>query len=209
VVADGLPIAVGAAQGEKLLGRDTVVCCFFGDGAANRGPFMEALNWAAVYTLPVLFVCENNSYASTTRTETVTAGPGLRARAESFGVPAFAVDGNDVEAVDELAGRLVREIRSGAGPKLIEARTYRLHGHTAADAGAYRDAKEVEERWKGDPIARCAAALRRLGVPEGEIKAMDESAEQEMSEAVTVALAAPWPDPNTAFTDVQDVGGPA
>jgi len=208
VVADGLPIAVGAAQGEKLLGRDTVVCCFFGDGATNRGPFMEALNWAAVYTLPVLFVCENNSYASTTRTATVTAGPGPSARAESLGVPAFSVDGNDVVAVDELTGRLVREIRAGAGPKFIEAHTYRLHGHTAADAGAYRDAREVEERWNSEPIARCAAELRRLGVPDSDIKAMDEAAEREMAEAVAIALAAPWPDPRTAFTDVQDVGAP-
>ncbi len=209
VVADGIPIAVGAAQGERMLGRDTVVGCFFGDGATNRGPFMEALNWAAVYRLRVLFVCENNAWASTTSTAAVTAGPGPSARAESLGVPAFAVDGNDVAAVDELAARLVGEIRADGMPRFIEARTYRLHGHTAADAGAYRDRHEVEERWKSDPIARCVAALLRAGVPEREIKAMDEAAEHEMAEAVAVAIAAPWPDPRTAFTDVQDVGAPA
>ncbi len=209
VVADGIPIAVGAAQGEKMLGRNTVVACFFGDGATNRGPFMEGLNWAAVYRLPVLFVCENNAYSSTTRTDAVSAGPGPSARAESVGVPAVSVDGNDVIAVDALVGRLVGEIRGGGGPRFLEARTYRLHGHTAADAGTYRDAHEVEQRWASDPIARCAAELRRRGVADRDIDRIDTAAEQEMAEAVAVALAAPWPDPHTAFTDVQDVGAPA
>lgn len=208
VVAAGMPIAVGAAHGAKIKGDDTVVCVFFGDGATNRGPFLESLNWAMVFKLPVLFVCENNGFASTTRTSAVTAGPGPVARAQSVGMAAQTVDGNDVVAVDDLVGEAVRKIRAGEGPFFVEARTYRLRGHTAADAAPYRPASEVEERWKQDPIARCAETLLRLGVPASELKAIDDAAEAEMAEAVEAAKAAPWPEPSTAFADVQDVGAP-
>jgi pyruvate dehydrogenase E1 component alpha subunit len=126
VVAGGIPIAVGAAQGLRLLGSDAIVCCFFGDGAINRGPFLEGLNWAALYRLPVLFVCEDNGVAAFTRAGSVTAGAGVAARAEALGVPATSVDGNDAAAVDEAAARLVAEIRGGAGPRLLHATTYRL-----------------------------------------------------------------------------------
>ena len=128
VVAGGIPIAVGAAQGLSLLGRDAIVACFFGDGAINRGPFLEGLNWAKIYQLPVLFVCENNGFAAFTRTATVTAGPGAAARAASLGIPAHCVDGNDVLAVDALASTLVAAIRRGDGPQFMEVATYRLEG---------------------------------------------------------------------------------
>ena len=115
VVAGGIPIAVGAAQGIKLLGGSSIVACFFGDGAINRGPFLEGLNWAVLYRLPVLFVCEDNGVAAFTATATVTAGPGVAARSEALGVPCTSVDGNDAAAVDATAARLVAEIRAGAG----------------------------------------------------------------------------------------------
>jgi len=208
VVAAGIPIAVGAAHGAKIQGTDTVVCVFFGDGATNRGPFMESLNWAMIFKLPVLFVCENNGFASTTRTAAVTAGPGPAARAQSVGMEAAAIDGNDIVAVDEAVGEAVRKLRAGSGPYFLEARTYRLRGHTASDVAAYRPASEVEERWKSDPLARCAETLVRLGYGADKLEAIDLAAEKEMAQAVEGAKAAPWPEASTAFDDVQDVGAP-
>eukprot|EP01036_Dinobryon_divergens_P048581 gene48581-65160_t len=126
VVAAGLPIAVGAAHAQKLLQtRDDITVCFFGDGAINRGPFLEALNWARVYELPVLFVCEDNRWSATTASGPMTAGEGASARAESLGIAATQVDGNDVFAVHETAARLVTEVRAGGGPRLLHALTYR------------------------------------------------------------------------------------
>jgi len=206
VVGAGLPIAVGAAQGARLLGRRTVVACYFGDGAINRGPFLEALNWAKAFALPVLFVCEDNGFAATTRTRAVTAGPGAAIRAESLGVPALAVDGNDVLAVDETAARLVGRIRAGEGPQFLHARTYRLKGHTAHDQAPYRPAAEVEARWSDDPIRRCAEVLRAHGVEAAEIDRLDTAAAAEAEAASAAAGKAPWPDRRLAWSDVQDVG---
>ena len=123
VVAAGLPIAVGAAHAQKVQKRDAITVCFFGDGAINRGPFLESLNWARVYGLPVLFVCEDNRWSATTASGPMTAGEGASARAQSLGIPATQVDGNDVEAVDTAAGRLVAEVRAGQGPRLLHALT--------------------------------------------------------------------------------------
>jgi pyruvate dehydrogenase E1 component alpha subunit len=156
----------------------------------------------------VLFVCENNGFASTTRTAAVTAGPGPVARAESIGMAAASVDGNDVVAVDDVAAEAVRRIRAGGGPFFLEARTYRLRGHTAADAAPYRPAAEVEERWKSDPMTRAAETLARLGYGADKLKAIEDEAAKEMDEAIAVAKAAPWPEASTAFDDVQDVGAP-
>lgn len=206
VVGAGIAIAVGAAHGARLLRKDRVVACFFGDGAVNRGPFLEGLNWAAIFRLPVLFICEANGFASTTRTEAVTGGPGPVARAEALGVRAAEVDGNDVLAVDEAAGAAIAKLRAGGGPELLLARTYRLKGHTAADAGAYRPAAEVEARWADDPLAQTAALLRQAGFDPG---AIDTKARAEIAAAVEAARAAPFPAPETVFTDIQDIGAPA
>jgi pyruvate dehydrogenase E1 component alpha subunit len=206
VVADGIPIAVGAAQGARLRGEDKVVACFFGDGAINRGPFMEGLNWAAIYKLPVLFVCELNSFASTTRVEQVSAGPGAAARADSLGVPSYTVEGNGVVAVVDLAGELVPRIRAGGGPALIAARTYRLRGHTAADKAPYRDPREVEAKMVDEPIARAARILLDHGV--AGLDAHRAAALAEMEQAVALAAAAPFPPLDEAYRDVQDIGAP-
>ncbi|MDP6345482.1 MAG: thiamine pyrophosphate-dependent dehydrogenase E1 component subunit alpha [Alphaproteobacteria bacterium] len=208
VVAAGIPIAVGAAHGAKLLGEDRVVVCFFGDGAINRGPFLEGLNWAGIFALPILFVCEHNSYASTTRTEAVTAGPGATARAESLGIEAFEVDGNDVVAVDGLAGELTGRIRAGGGPFFVTARTYRLKGHTSVDPGAYRDEDEVSLQWAEDPMNRCEEELQRLGLAAAELETIGRQATEEMAAVAAAATAAPHPALIQAFTDVQDVGAP-
>lgn len=209
VVGANTLIAVGAAHAIRLrreAGR--IAVCIFGDGAINRGPFLEGLNWARIYDLPVLFVCEDNAFAATTRTRSVTGGPGPAARAESLGIPATLVDGNDIVAVDEAARALIEAVREGGGPRFLHARTYRLTGHTAADAAAYRPAAEVEERRKADPIARCAELLRAAGVAESALAARREAATAEMRAAAAAARTAPWPDPDLAFADVQDLGDP-
>jgi TPP-dependent pyruvate/acetoin dehydrogenase alpha subunit len=209
VVAGGIPIAVGAAQGLKMQKSDAIVACFFGDGAINRGPFLEGLNWAALYGLPVLFVCEDNGVAAFTAANTTTAGGGASARAEALGVAASAVDGNDVVAVNDLASRLIGEIRGGGGPRLLHAKTYRWTGHTSTDQAAWRDPEEVAA-WKAKcPIGRLKANLMSKGLTEAEIAAIDNQAVAEMQAARAAANAAPWPAAPLAYEDVQDTGAHA
>jgi TPP-dependent pyruvate/acetoin dehydrogenase alpha subunit len=140
VVAAGIPIAVGAAHAIKIRGEKRIVACFFGDGAVNRGPFLEGLNWAAIHALPVLFVCEDNRWSATTATGTMTAGEGPLARARAIGVPGVEVDGNDVFAVNEKASELVQKIRSGEGPRFLHAVTYRQLFSVFSDVLAVDDA---------------------------------------------------------------------
>lgn len=208
VVSAGMPIAVGAAHAAKLLGRKTVVACFFGDGAVNRGPFLESLNWAAVYKLPVLFVCEDNRWAATTATATMTAGPGIAARAEALGLRTASCDGNDAAAVDDLAGELVRMVRAGEGPLFMIARTYRWSGHTSADAGGYRNPDDVARAKADDPLLRTRAQLLELGVPMPELDTAIAAAETETADAIAEAERAPPPRLLDAFAEVQDVGAP-
>src|SRR5512145_3443465 len=152
VVADGMPIAVGAAHAIKIREEKRVVACFFGDGAINRGPFLEALNWAAIHALPVLFVCEDNRWSATTQTGMMTAGEGALVRARAIGVPGVRVDGNDVFAVDAEARRLLSDVRNGRGPRFLHAVTYRFKGHVSVDAAAYRDSAEVSNALANDPL---------------------------------------------------------
>ncbi len=208
IVAGGIPIACGAAQGLRLLGSPAIVACFFGDGAINRGPFMEGLNWAALYRLPILFVCEANTFAAFTKADDTTAGPGALARAESCGIPGVAVDGSDVEAVDAAAGDLVRAIRAGSGPRLLLASTYRWEGHTSTDLAAYRSASEVEAGRGRDPLARLDATLAARGVPADALRRMDEEDLAEMTDARDRSREAEPPPLRSAFSDVQDAGAP-
>ena len=209
VVTGGIPIAVGAAQGLKMLKSDAIAVCMFGDGAVNRGPFLEGLNWAALYKLPVLFVCEDNGVAAFTATASVTAGPGVAARSESLGVPAVNIDGNDVIAVDDTTTKLVAKIRAGSGPQLLHAKTYRWTGHTSTDAALWRDPKEVEAGKARDPIARLEKLLGERGLEATDFAIIATQAHTEMAEARDAAKAAPWPKPETAYADVQDVGAVA
>jgi len=206
VVAAGLPIAVGAAQALKLQRRDAVVACFFGDGAINRGPFLESLNWAKVYGLPVLFVCEDNRWSATTRTDAMTAGEGAAARARSVGMIAEQVDGNDVLAVHECAGRLLQAVRAGEGPRLLHAITYRFKGHVSVDPASYRNPDEVARALKDDPLLVARERFASLGGIASELDAIDREAKAEIDAAVALAGAAPWPDPAAAFTDIQTTG---
>ena len=207
VVGANILIAAGAAHGVRLRrsrgADDRVVVCIFGDGAVNRGPFLEGLNWAVVYRLPVLFVCEDNGFAATTRTKALTAGPGPRARAESLGLVAAEVDGNDIVAVDALARDFIAAARAGE-PHFIHAKTWRLEGHTAADKGAYRAAAEVEARWADDPVARCEALLEQAGIDLQRLAGARDAAVREMEAVFDEARAADWPAVERAFEDVLD-----
>ena len=206
VVAAGLPIAVGAAHGAKLQGKDGVTACFFGDGAINRGPFLESLNRAKVYARPVLFVCEDNRWSATTASAPMTAGEGASARAVAMGVPATQVDGNDVEAVYAAAEQLVAQLRAGGGPCLLHAHTYRIKGHVSVDAAAYRDPAELAAARETDPIARACARYLALGGSALELQRIEQGARDEVARALKEAAAAPWPAPEQAYTDVQTTG---
>jgi pyruvate dehydrogenase E1 component alpha subunit len=208
VVGANISIAAGAAHAIKLKGEKRIVACIFGDGAINRGPFLEGLNWARIFDLPILFVCEDNGFAATTRTAVMSGGAGPVARAESLGIPAAQVDGNDIVAIDEAARERVARIRRGGGPHFLLAKTYRLTGHTSFDPAAYRPAEEVEAAWQQDPIIRCRRMLVELGVPEEQLEEQKRAAEQEMGACLERASAAPWPDLALAYEDVQDTGAP-
>jgi pyruvate dehydrogenase E1 component alpha subunit len=202
VVAAGIPIAVGAAHALRMRGGDDVVTCFFGDGAINRGPFLEGLNWAAARALPILFVCEDNRWAATTTSESTTAGAGALARAEAIGVPGEQADGNDVFAVWEAAGRLLADIRKGSGPRLLHAITYRVKGHVSVDAAAYRDAAKHDKEIERDPLM---IAAQRIASRE-QLEAIGREARAEVAAALAAAHAAPWPEKQSAYSDVQDTG---
>ena len=205
VVAAGLPIAVGAAQGLKIRGVDAIAVCFFGDGAINRGPFMEALNWAVVYHLPVLFVCEDNRISATTDSSAMTAGPGASARAAAMGIAAVQVDGTDVQAVSDAAARLIADIRAGHGPRLLHALTDRHKGHVSVDPATYRDPAKVAEALARDGLARTRAQLVEHGHAV-QVEQVEREASAEIAAAVATASAAPPPEPSAAYTDVQTIG---
>ena len=206
VVAAGIPIATGAAQALKIRGLPHIVACFFGDGAANRGPFLEGLNWAQVYQLPVLFVCEDNRISATTPTAAMTAGEGVSARAQALGMSALKVDGNDAQAVDAAAAALIAEVRAGRGPRLLHAVTYRFKGHVSVDPGTYRDAAEVEAAKGNDPLLVTRRQLIAAGATPAELDSIDREAQAEIEHALQVAEAAPWPEPSAAYEEVMNSG---
>lgn len=207
VVAAGLPIAVGAAHAQKLQQRSGITVCFFGDGAINRGPFLEALNWARIFNLPVLFVCEDNRWSATTASGPMTAGEGATARALALDIPAVQVDGNDVQAVHDAAATLVATVRSGQGPRLLHAITYRVKGHVSVDPAAYRDPAELAAALQTDPVARARAAYLALpGAQAATLDTIDAQALAEVQAAVAAADAAPWPEAAAAYTDIQTTG---
>ena len=206
VVAAGIPIATGAAQALMIRGLPHIVACFFGDGAANRGPFLEGLNWAQVYQLPVLFVCEDNRISATTPTGSMTAGEGVSARAQALGMRALKVDGNDAQAVDMAAAALIAEVRAGRGPRLLHAVTYRFKGHVSVDPGTYRDAAEVAAAKGNDPLGVTRRQLLAAGIAQAEIDAIDRAALAEIEHAMQVAEAAPWPEASAAYEDVMNSG---
>jgi pyruvate dehydrogenase E1 component alpha subunit len=193
IVAGGLPIATGLALAEKMQSRPGVVACFFGDGAVDEGEFGESLNLAALWKLPVVFVCENNLYAMGTALARHQAQPDIRLKAEHHGMPAESVDGMDVLAVEDAMRRAVEAVRRDGGPRFLEARTYRFRAHSMADPELYRSKDEVE-RWKQrDPIATFVARLRDERVlADADLAAVSSAVEREVEAAVAFAEEGPW-----------------
>ena len=210
IVGAHLPMAVGAAWSAKLRGTGQLAVAFFGDGATNIGAFHEALNLAAVWKLPVLFVCENNLYMEYTPIADVTAVARPAAdRAPAYGIPGEVVDGNDVVSVQEAVARLAGRARAGDGPAVLEAETYRHFGHSRTDPATYRPAEEVERWLKHDPLDIARGRLVEAGVPEETVTAADERVQAVVRQAIDAARNAPAPDPREAFTDVWADGGAA
>jgi pyruvate dehydrogenase E1 component alpha subunit len=203
VVGGSIPIAVGAALASQYAGTGQVVICFFGDGALNQGSFHESANLAAIWKLPVVFICENNLYALSTKVDYAFAINDLAQRAIAYGFPGVSVDGNDVLAVYETVSEAVRRARSGEGPTLVIANTYRWEGHMVGDPMVYRSKEEVEEWKKKDPLARFEKLLLSQGIiDEKKIKEMKAEAERIIQEAVEFALQSPEPPLKTLYEDV-------
>ena len=190
IVGGGLGITVGAAWAAKLDGEKRVAVCFFGDGAANQGVFMESLNVATLWQLPLIFVCEHNTYSEFSPSDTVTSGE-IADRARAFDLPVTVVDGNDVVGVWKAAGAAGRRGRDGGGPSFIEAKTYRIHGHIEAEvhflAGTYREQAEIEQWRKRDPIDRLRARLLESGAEETALNAIDARVDQQVEAAAQFA----------------------
>jgi len=203
VVGAGLPIATGAALSIKLRKTDQVSVCFFGDGASNQGTFHESLNIAAIWQLPVVFVCENNLYAMGTRQTRVMRIENIADRATAYGMPGVTVDGNDVLAVYKAAETAVERARKGEGPTLLECKTYRHKGHSRMDPAKYRPKEEVEEWLAKDPIKRLRSKLLEANImSEAEMEEVEREVTAEIEEAVKFALESPYPEPEEALEDV-------
>jgi pyruvate dehydrogenase E1 component alpha subunit len=203
IVGGGLPVAVGLALADKMQQRPRVTACFFGDGATAEGEFHESLNLAALWKLPVLFLCENNLYAMGTRLERAQSQTDLAAKARSYLMPADPVDGMDVRAVEVAARRAADAVRRGDGPIFLELRTYRFRAHSMFDAELYRDKSEVE-RWKQrDPIATFTAALKEHGLATDVLSAaIDVSVSDEIDRAVQFAEVGTWEPVDDLLKDV-------
>lgn len=206
IVGGGLPIAGGAGLSIRMRKTDQVVACFFGDGACNQGTFHESLNLAAVWKLPVIYVCENNQYALSTAAYRVGSIQDYYLRKEAYGIEGCKVDGNDVLAVYEVAREAVERARKGGGPTLIEAKTYRWRGHQEAEGDRtyrYRSKEEIEEWVERCPIKRLKKILLEQGVmKELDINKLDEEIGRELEEAAQFASESPEPEPEDALKDL-------
>jgi len=203
IVGSGIPIATGAGLSAKLRGTDQVTICFFGDGASNIGRFHEGINLASVWCLPVVFICENNLWAVSVSTSCSLNIANIADRAIGYGIPGVVVDGMDVMAVYEAAGEAVSRARSGKGPTLIEAKTYRFRGHFEGDAGNYRPKEESEEWLKRDPKKLYKEKLLEMRVlTEKQAEEIDKKALAEMDDAVKFAKESPLPEPEEALENV-------
>jgi pyruvate dehydrogenase E1 component alpha subunit len=194
IVGGGLPLAVGLALADAYLNRSgRVTVCFFGDGAVAEGEFHESMNLAALWRLPVLFVCENNLYAMGTRIDRALSQTDVATRARSYGIETEAVDGMDVEAVQQAAARAVAAVKDGGGPRFLECRTYRFRAHSMFDAELYRDKAEVEEWKKRDPLASWQRRLEADGaIDQASVAALDADVQDEIAGAVAFAEAGSW-----------------
>jgi TPP-dependent pyruvate/acetoin dehydrogenase alpha subunit len=204
VVGGGFPIIVGAGLSIKLRKTDQVGVVFFGDGASNRGTFHEAANMAAIWNLPVVFVCENNFYASTTPSKYTLAGGSVAERAKAYGIPGFVTDGNDILEVRKVVSGAVRRAREGKGPSIVENMTYRYRGHFEGDPQKYRTREEVESfKSKNDPIDRFRILLEKEGILSHKLyKDLGDEVGHQIQEALEYAQESPLPRPEEALEDL-------
>lgn len=208
IVGGGIPIAVGAGLSAKMQKNGRVSVSFFGDGASNEGTFHESLNLAAVWKLPVIFVCENNLYGISVPTWQSTSVTDISNRAAGYGIPGITVDGNDVEAIDRAFAEAYDRAVAGDGPTLIECKTYRWIGHWTGDPQPYRTKEEVESWKQKCPIKRYREKLLEQGLfTAAELDAMEQAALAEAEAAAEFALNSPEPDPATLLEDVFYEGG--
>jgi pyruvate dehydrogenase E1 component alpha subunit len=207
IVGAHLPIACGLGWAAKIRRSGQVTACFFGDGATNIGAFHEAVNLAAVWRLPVIFVCENNWYMEYTPIgDVIPVALPAADRAAAYGLDRVVVDGNDVQAVRQVVGSAVAAARDGSGPALIEAQTYRLKGHSAADGAAYRPAEEVARWREHDPLLRARRSLQQDGTAAAALDEIDARARAGLVALTESVLARPVPAPATAWTDMWSDG---
>ncbi len=203
IVGAHLPIAAGMALADRYSGSDGVTICMFGDGATNIGFFHEALNLSKVWNLPILWVCENNRYGMGTAVKRASAVDEIRQKANGYGIPNAEVDGMNVMAVQQAAAEALGKIRTGEGPFLLEALTYRFRGHSMGDPERYREASEVKKWQENDPIGIYRAYLTDEGIAVGEeLDAIENRVEEEVQTAVQFAESSPDPAPEELFTDV-------
>lgn len=194
IVGGGMPIAVGAALALKQMKRQNVVICFFGDGANNEGAFHESLNMAAIWKLPVVFVCENNKYGMSTSIDRSTAVKNISQRALAYDIPGLTIDGNSLEAVATAAADFVGRARSGEGPALLECLTYRHRGHSKSDRNRYRTKEEIESWVQKDPILSFQKQLLDLDfITEEQVKSIISSVEEEIEAGIQFAKDSPAP----------------
>jgi len=201
IVGGGFSLATGAALAQKMQKTDGVAVAFFGDGASNRGTFHEAANMAAAWKLPVIFLCENNQWASTTPYRTTTSVDDIADRAQGYGMPGVIVDGNDVFAVYEAAKDLIERARRGEGPAILECKTYRIKGHFVGDPEMYRTKEEVQKVLEEtDPIPRFEAkVLKAKAMTKKELEAMRTRVEKELAEALEFARTSPEPEVSALY----------
>ncbi len=203
VVGGGLPIATGAGLSIKMRQAKEVAVCFFGDGASNTGAFHESLNFASIYTLPVIFLNENNQFASTAKTSEVTSVDNIADRAAGYNIPGVVIDGQDPIAVYEAAKEAIGRARQGEGPTLIEAKTYRVKGHYVGDPETYKDKDTLNKFMSGDPIVQFEKKLLEERIlDENKIRNIWEEAKKEVYEAVKYAQESPLPKPEDALSDL-------
>lgn len=201
IVGGGIPIATGSALASWINGTDEVTACFFGEGASNEGTFHESVNMAAIWKLPVVYICENNQWAVNTPASAVLNTPGVAERAEGYGIPGVRVDGNDVEAVYKAARTAVERARSGGGPSIVELYTFRMRAHNSSDKEIR--SQELRDAWEDkSPIKRLRNRLLTCGVAEETLEEVEAAADAEIEKAYEFAAASSYPAPETVCENV-------
>lgn len=202
IVGAGIPIATGSGLTSKIRNTDEVTMAFFGDAASNHGTFHEAINMAAAWKLPVVYLCENNQYGVSVNINTVTNTDSIAVRAKAYNIPGVTVDGNDPLAVYEAVKEAVQYAREGNGPSIVECMTFRMRGHYEGDPASYRS-KEVTEEWrKKDPIDAFRAYLLNESIDEKELIGLEEAMDKEIEAAYEFAMSSSYPDPSEVTSDV-------